>query len=318
MTWTSTRRTRSPTSARQAGKRRWTWRPRACAKIRDERGGDALAGFGSAKGSNEEAYLFQKLVRTGFGTNNVDHCTRLCHASSVTALIEGIGSGAVTAPFMSAKDAEVIVVIGANPTENHPVAATFFKNAVERGAKLVVMDPRGQALKRFATHMLQFKPGRDVAMLNAMLNVIITEGLYDQQYVQANTEDFEELKEHVKDYAPERMAEICGIEAEELRTVARLYARSEASIIFWGMGISQHTHGTDNVRCLIAMALTTGQIGRPGTGLHPLRGQNNVQGASDAGLIPMVFPDYQPVDNTADPRVLRGFLGHQAAGASAG
>src|SRR3954453_4280225 len=268
------------------------------AKIRDERGGDALAGFGSAKGSNEEAYLFQKLVRTGFGTNNVDHCTRLCHASSVTALIEGIGSGAVTAPFMSAKDAEVIVVIGANPTENHPVAATFFKNAVERGAKLVVMDPRGHALKRFATHMLQFKPGRDVAMLNAMLNVIITEGLYDQQYVQANTEDFDELKEHVKDYTPERMAEICGIEAEELRTVARLYARSEASIVFWGMGVSQHTHGTDNVRCLIAMALTTGQIGRPGTGLHPLRGQNNVQGASDAGLIPMVFPDYQPVDNT--------------------
>ena len=250
----------------------------------------------------------------GFGTNNVDHCTRLCHASSVTALIEGIGSGAVTAPFMSAKDAEVIVVIGANPTENHPVAATFFKNAVERGAKLVVMDPRGQALKRFATHMLQFKPGRDVAMLNAMLNVIITEGLYDQQYVQANTEDFEELKEHVKDYAPERMAEICGIEAEELRTVARLYARSEASIIFWGMGVSQHTHGTDNVRCLIAMALTTGQIGRPGTGLHPLRGQNNVQGASDAGLIPMVFPDYQPVDNTGNPRVLRGPVGHQAAG----
>ena len=267
------------------------------AKIRDERGGDALAGFGSAKGSNEEAYLFQKLVRTGFGTNNVDHCTRLCHASSVVGLIEGIGSGAVTAPFMSAKDAEVIIVIGANPTENHPVAATFFKNAVERGAKLVVMDPRGHALKRFATHMLQFKPGRDVAMLNAMLNVIITEGLYDQQYVQANTEDFEELKEHIKEYTPERMAEICGIEAEELRTVARLYARSEASIIFWGMGVSQHIHGTDNVRCLIAMALTTGQIGRPGTGLHPLRGQNNVQGASDAGLIPMVFPDYQPVDN---------------------
>ncbi|UEM24935.1 formate dehydrogenase subunit alpha (plasmid) [Skermanella mucosa] len=269
------------------------------ARIRDERGGDALAGFGSAKGSNEEAYLFQKLVRTGFGTNNVDHCTRLCHASSVTALIEGIGSGAVTAPFMSAKDAEVIVVIGANPTENHPVAATFFKNAVERGAKLVVMDPRGQALKRFATHMLQFKPGRDVAMLNAMLNVIITENLYDQQYVQANTQDFEELKEHVKDYTPERMEEICGIAADELRTVARLYARSEASIIFWGMGVSQHTHGTDNVRCLIAMALTTGQIGRPGTGLHPLRGQNNVQGASDAGLIPMVFPDYQSVETPA-------------------
>ena len=269
-------------------------------KIRDERGGSALAGFGSAKGSNEEAYLFQKLVRVGFGTNNVDHCTRLCHASSVAALIEGIGSGAVTAPFMAAKDAEVIVVIGSNPTENHPVAATFFKNAAKRGAKLVIMDPRGQVLKRHASHMLQFKPGRDVPMLNAMLNVIITEGLYDAQYVAEHTQDFEELRAHIASYTPEAMESICGIPAEQLREVARLYATSKGSIIFWGMGVSQHTHGTDNVRCLIALSLVTGQIGRPGTGLHPLRGQNNVQGASDAGLIPMMFPDYRPVD---DPEV---------------
>lgn len=270
------------------------------ARIRDARGGGALAGFGSAKGSNEEAYLFQKLVRTGFGTNNVDHCTRLCHASSVAGLLEGVGSGAVSAPFMAAKDAEVIVVIGANPTENHPVAATFFKNAVERGAKLVVMDPRGQALKRFATYMLQFKPGRDVSMLNAMLHTIVEEKLYDQQYVQANADDFDKLVENVKDYPPEEMEKICGIPAQTLREVARLYARAETAIIFWGMGISQHIHGTDNTRCLIAMALSTGQIGRPGTGLHPLRGQNNVQGASDAGLIPMFFPDYKSVE---DPEI---------------
>jgi formate dehydrogenase major subunit len=269
-------------------------------KIRDERGGNALAGFGSAKGSNEEAYLFQKLVRTGFGTNNIDHCTRLCHASSVAALIEGVGSGAVSAPFMAAEDAEVIVVIGANPTENHPVAATFFKNAAERGAKLIVMDPRGVALARHATHMLQFKPGRDVSMLNAMLHTIIQEGLYDKQYVQANTEDFEKLAENVKNYPPEEMEKVCGIPAEKLREVARLFARSQASIIFWGMGISQHIHGTDNSRCLIALSLVTGQIGRPGTGLHPLRGQNNVQGASDAGLIPMFYPDYKSVE---DPEV---------------
>ncbi|WP_114861825.1 formate dehydrogenase subunit alpha [Azospirillum brasilense] len=269
-------------------------------KIRDERGGSALAGFGSAKGSNEEAYLFQKLVRVGFGTNNVDHCTRLCHASSVAALIEGIGSGAVTAPFMAAKDAEVIVVIGSNPTENHPVAATFFKNAAKRGAKLVIMDPRGQVLKRHASHMLQFKPGRDVPMLNAMLNVIISEGLYDEQYVAEHTQDFEELRAHIASFTPEAMEPVCGIPAEQLREVARLYATSKGSIIFWGMGVSQHTHGTDNVRCLIALSLVTGQIGRPGTGLHPLRGQNNVQGASDAGLIPMMFPDYRPVD---DPEV---------------
>jgi formate dehydrogenase major subunit len=266
-------------------------------RIRDRDGGKALAGFGSAKGSNEEAYLFQKLVRTGFRTNNVDHCTRLCHASSVAALIEGIGSGAVTAPFMAAADADVIIVIGANPTENHPVAATFFKNAVKRGADLIVMDPRGQALKRHATHMLQFKPGRDVAMLNAMLHVIIEEGLHDKQYVQAHTDDFDKLREHVKAYAPEKMAEICGIDAETLRIVARKYARAEAAIIFWGMGISQHIHGTDNARCLIALSLVTGQVGRPGTGLHPLRGQNNVQGASDAGLIPMFLPDYQSVED---------------------
>jgi formate dehydrogenase major subunit len=266
-------------------------------RIRDQHGGKGLAGFGSAKGSNEEAYLFQKLVRTGFATNNVDHCTRLCHASSVAGLLEGIGSGAVTAPFMAAKDADVIVVIGANPTENHPVAATFFKNAVKRGATLIVMDPRGQALKRHATHMLQFKPGRDVAMLNAMLHVIIEEGLYDKQYVQAHTDGFERLRDNVKNFPPEKMAEISGIDAATLRTVARTYARAEAAIIFWGMGISQHVHGTDNTRCLIALALVTGQIGRPGTGLHPLRGQNNVQGASDAGLIPMFFPDYQSVED---------------------
>jgi formate dehydrogenase major subunit len=265
-------------------------------RIRDMHGGTGLSGFGSAKASNEEAYLFQKLVRAGFGTNNVDHCTRLCHASSVAALMEGIGSGAVTATFNECKNSDVIIVIGANPVENHPVAATFFKQAAKRGAKLIVMDPRGQALKRHATHMLQFKPGTDVAMLNAMLNVIVAEGLYDRQYVQTYTEGFPGFAQHIKDFTPEEMAPICGIDAETLRTVARTYARAERAIIFWGMGISQHVHGTDNARCLIALALTTGHVGRPGTGLHPLRGQNNVQGASDAGLIPMFYPDYKSVD----------------------
>ena len=265
--------------------------------IRDRDGSNALAGFGSAKGSNEEAYLVQKLVRVGFGTNNVDHCTRLCHASSVAALMEGIGSGAVTAPFTACKDSEVIVVIGANPTNNHPVAATFFKQAAKRGATLIVMDPRGQALKRHATHMLQFKPGGDVSMLNAIMNVIVTEGLYDTQYIQAHTEGFEQLKAHLADYPPEKMADVCGIDAETLRTVARKFARAKSAIVFWGMGVSQHIHGTDNARCLISLVMMCGHVGRPGTGLHPLRGQNNVQGASDAGLIPMVLPDYQSVEN---------------------
>src|SRR5487761_219308 len=220
-------------------------------KIRDTHGSKALAGFGSAKGSNEEAYLFQKLVRTGFGTNNVDHCTRLCHASSVAALMEGLNSGAVTAPFAAAMDAEVIIVIGANPTVNHPVAATYIKNAAKRGARLIVMDPRRQTLSRHAYKHLAFKPGSDVAMLNAMINTIITVGLTDEQYIAGYTEGYDDLKARIKEFTPEKMAPICGIPAETLREVARMYARAKASIIFWGMGISQHVHGTDNARCLI-------------------------------------------------------------------
>ncbi|MGF1626124.1 MAG: formate dehydrogenase subunit alpha [Alphaproteobacteria bacterium] len=266
-------------------------------RIRDQHGGGALAGFGSAKGSNEEAYLFQKLVRTGFGTNNVDHCTRLCHASSVAALMETIGSGAVTAPFWECMNSDVIFVIGANPTVNHPVAATYIKQAAKQGAELIVADPRGQGLSRHATHMLQFRGGTDVALLNAMMHVIVSEGLVDQQYVDGYTQDFARLKAHVLQFAPEDMAPICGIDAAEIRTVARKIARAKAAIIFWGMGISQHVHGTDNARCLISLALMTGHVGRPGSGLHPLRGQNNVQGASDVGLIPMFFPDYQSVEN---------------------
>jgi formate dehydrogenase major subunit len=281
--------------------------------IHTREGGKALAGFGSAKGSNEEAYLFQKLIRQGFGTNNVDHCTRLCHASSVAALMEGLNSGAVTAPFTAAKDSDCIIVIGARPAENHPVAATFLKNAAARGAKLIVIDPRGQnqGISRYASHVLQFKPGRDVALLNAMLHVIVDEGMVDIQYVQAHTEGYEGLKAKVKNFSPEAMEPVCGIPAATIREVARLYARSERSLIFWGMGISQHTHGTDNARCLIALALVTGQIGRPGSGLHPLRGQNNVQGASDAGLIPMVFPDYKSVEDPAIRGMYEEFWGVQ-------
>ena len=257
--------------------------------------GREVAGFGSAKCTNEEAYLFQKMIRQGFGHNNVDHCTRLCHASSVAALMENVGSGAVTATFNEIENADVAIVIGANPVENHPVAATYFKQFTKRGGKLIVMDPRGVGLRRFASHMLQFRPGTDVSMLNAIMHVIVEEGLYDAQYIAAYTENWEAEKAHLKDFSPERMAPICGIEAEVLRDVARTFAGANAAMIFWGMGVSQHIHGTDNSRCLISLALMTGQIGRPGAGLHPLRGQNNVQGASDAGLIPMFLPDYQPV-----------------------
>ncbi len=267
-------------------------------QLRDTEGGPSVAGFGSAKCTNEEAYLFQKLIRQGFGHNNVDHCTRLCHASSVSALMENVGSGAVTATFNEIENADVAIVIGANPIENHPVAATYFKQFTKRGGKLIVMDPRGQALKRFASHMLQFKPGTDVAMLNAICHVIADEDLYDRQYIDGYTEGWEAEKAHLKGFDPERMAAVCGIDAETLRDVARTFAGAKSAMIFWGMGVSQHTYGTDNARCLISLALMTGQIGRPGTGLHPLRGQNNVQGASDAGMIPMFLPDYQSVTST--------------------
>jgi len=257
--------------------------------------GREVAGFGSAKCTNEEAYLFQKFIRQGFGHNNVDHCTRLCHASSVAALMENVGSGAVTATFNEIENADVAIVIGANPAENHPVAATYFKQFARRGGKLIVMDPRGQALARHASHMLRFKPGSDVAMLNAICHVIVEEGLYDRQYIEAFTENWEAEKAHLAAFPPEKMAEHCGIPPETLRDVARTFATARAGMIFWGMGVSQHVHGTDNSRCLIALALMCGHVGRPGTGLHPLRGQNNVQGASDAGLIPMYLPDYQSV-----------------------
>ena len=265
--------------------------------LRDAHGPDVLAGFGSAKCSNEEAWLFQKLVRTGFGSNHVDHCTRLCHASSVAALIECIGSGAVTASFMQARNADVVILIGCNPAVNHPVAATYFKQAAKCGTKLVILDPRGQVLGEHAYRMVRFEPGSDVSLLNAMLNLIVTEGLYDENYIAEHTEGFEALRTHVADMTPEAMAPACGVKPDEIRELARLYATAERAMIFWGMGISQHTHGTDNARCLISLALACGHIGKPGTGLHPLRGQNNVQGASDAGLIPMMLPDYQPVTN---------------------
>jgi formate dehydrogenase major subunit len=269
------------------------------AKLRQAHGGQSVAGFGSAKCTNEEAYLFQKLIRQGFQHNNVDHCTRLCHASSVAALIENVGSGAVTATFNEIENSDVAIVIGANPVENHPVAATYFKQFTKNGGKLIVMDPRGQGLKRHASHMLQFRPGADVSMLNAIMHVIVEEELYDQQYIDAYTENWEAEKEHLKAFTPEAMEPICGIAPDVIRDVARTFAGAKAGMIFWGMGVSQHIHGTDNSRCLISLALMTGQVGRSGAGLHPLRGQNNVQGASDAGLVPMFVPDYRSVEDNA-------------------
>nr|WP_106161586.1 formate dehydrogenase subunit alpha [Hasllibacter halocynthiae] len=275
---------------------------RAAAGLRGR--GREVAGFGSAKCSNEEAYLFQRFIREGFGHNNVDHCTRLCHASSVAALLENVGSGAVTATFNEIENADCAIVIGANPVENHPVAATYLKQFAARGGTLIVMDPRGQALARHAAHMLQFRPGADVALLNSVMHVIVEEGLVDRQYVKGFTENWAAQERHLAGFAPERVEGLTGIAPDAVRAVARAFAGARAGMIFWGMGVSQHVHGTDNARCLISLALMCGHVGRPGTGLHPLRGQNNVQGASDAGLIPMFLPDYRSV---ADPDARGGY-----------
>ncbi len=270
---------------------------RRLSEIRARYGPRALAGFGSAKCSNEEAYVFQKMVRACWGTNNVDHCTRLCHASSVAALIECIGSGAVTTTYGDVRNADVALLAGTNTTANHPVAATFFKEAARAGTKLIVVDPREADIALHATWFCRIKPGTDVAFYNAMMHVIVAEGLADRAFIEARTENYDALAALVARYPPEVAARICGVPPETIREVARAFGRARRAIIFWGMGISQHVYGTNNARCLISLALLTGNVGRPGSGLHPLRGQNNVQGASDAGLIPMVYPDYQPVES---------------------
>ena len=279
--------------------------------LRDRFGPKALAGFGSAKGSNEEAYLFQKLVRTGFGSNNVDHCTRLCHASSVAALLEGVGSGAVSNQVSDVAHADLILVIGSNTGSNHPVAATWMKNAAKRGLKIVVADPRGTDLDRHAWRNLRFKADSDVALINAMIYTVIDEGLTDPAFIAARVSNFEAVRSDVRGFSPEAMAPVCGIAAASIREVARAYAGAKAAMILWGMGVSQHVHGTDNVRALMALCMVTGQIGKPGSGLHPLRGQNNVQGASDAGLIPMMFPNYQRVSDPAAHAWFEQFWGCQ-------
>jgi formate dehydrogenase major subunit len=269
---------------------------RKLTEIHTSLGPGAIAGFGSAKCSNEEAYLFQKLIRAGFNTNNVDHCTRLCHASSVAALFEGVGSGAVSTTYGDVANAEAVIITGSNPTANHPVASSFFKQARRRGTKIIYVDPRANTVADHADYYCQVKPGTDVAFYNAIMHEVIRLGLIDREFIADRVSNYDALARTVADYPPERAAQICGIDADLIREVARVWGEAKAAVIYWGMGISQHTTGTDNARCLIALCSITGNVGKPGAGLHPLRGQNNVQGASDAGLIPMFYPDYQGVD----------------------
>jgi formate dehydrogenase alpha subunit len=263
-------------------------------------GPDSIAGLSSAKCTNEDNYIFQKLFRAVIGTNNVDHCARLCHASTVAGLARAFGSGAMTNTIAELKNAECIFVIGSNTTEAHPVIALSIKNAViNNGAKLIVADPRTIDLVRFsALHMTQ-KPGTDIALINAMMNLIINENLHDTDFIDKRTECFEEMGQSLNDLTIEQAASITTVPAEQIAQAARIFAQAKTASIVYSMGITQHTTGTDNVLSLANLAMLTGNVGKESSGVNPLRGQNNVQGACDLGALPNVYPGYQSVEDSA-------------------
>jgi formate dehydrogenase alpha subunit len=269
------------------------------AKIKEQNGPNSIAGLSSAKCTNEENYVFQKFIRAVVGTNNVDHCARLCHASTVAGLARAFGSGAMTNSIDELKNAACIFIIGSNTSEAHPVIALNIKEAVvKNGARLIIADPRRIDLVRFAELHIAQKPGTDVALINAMMNVIINENLLDNDFVKERTDGFEELAEALKDFTPEKAEQITTVPAEQIRQIARIYAGASTSSIIYSMGITQHTTGTDNVLSLANLSMLTGNVGKESTGVNPLRGQNNVQGACDLGALPNVYPGYQSVEDS--------------------
>ena len=273
--------------------------------IQAAHGPDSVAFFSSAKTTNEENYLMMKLARAAFKTNNVDHCARLCHSSTVLGLAATFGSGAMTNSISCMEQADCILVIGSNTTEQHPLIGTrILQSKVKRGAKLIVADNRKIRLARIADLHIRHKNGTDVAFLNGLMHVIISEGLEDKEFVRTRTENYDQLKKVIADYPPEKAAQICGITPDEIVQTARMFAGTDKAMIVYSMGITQHTHGVDNVKSCANLAMLTGNIGRPGTGVNPLRGQNNVQGACDVGALPNVFTGYQGV---ADPAVREKF-----------
>jgi formate dehydrogenase alpha subunit len=274
-------------------------------EIKAGTGADSIAGLSSAKCTNEDNYVFQKFMRACIGTNNVDHCARLCHSSTVAGLARAFGSGAMTNSIDEIRHADCIFVIGSNTTEAHPVIGLNIKEAVvEHGARLIVADPRSIDLVRFSAMHLAQRPGTDVALINAMIHVILEENLHDEEFIRERTENFDALVETVQDWTPETAAEITTIPAEAIREAARMYASAHTASIIYSMGITQHTTGTDNVLSLANLAMMTGNVGKASTGVNPLRGQNNVQGACDLGALPNVYPGYQKVD---DPEIRRKF-----------
>jgi formate dehydrogenase alpha subunit len=287
---------------------------RRLAAIREGHGPDSLGFLSSARCTNEENYLFQKLARR-MGTNNVDHCARLCHAPTVTGLMQAFGSGAATNPMDDITNAGVILVTGSNTTETHPVLAARVKRAVRAGAKLVVADPRAVGLTRHARVWLRPAPGTDIAWINGLMHVILREGLENRDFIAERTEGFEALRASVDGCTPERVQELTGIPAADLEAAARLYAGAGAATILYCMGITQHTCGTDTVQALANLAMLCGHVGRPGAGVNPLRGQNNVQGACDMGALPNVLPGYRRVDDDAARAHAEGLWGATLPGA---
>lgn len=262
-----------------------------------ENGPDSVATFSSAKCTNEANYIMQKFARAVLGTNNVDHCARLCHASTVAGLATAFGSGAMTNSIEEISGADVVFVTGSNTTENHPVIALQIKEALKRGAKLIVADPRKTELAQKAHVYMPQYPGTDIALFNGMMNVIIKEGLYDKEYVETRTENFDAMAKCLEKYTPEMVSEITGVPAETIIEAARVYAKAGKASIIYSMGITQHSKGTDNVLSSANLAMLTGNVGKESTGVNPLRGQNNVQGACDMGALPNVYPGYQAVTN---------------------
>jgi formate dehydrogenase alpha subunit len=277
-------------------------------RLKRQYGPDAITSNACAKATNEDNYLHQKLMRAVIGTNNVDHCARLCHAGSVTGLQLALGSSAMSNSIAEMTHLDCFIVTGSNTSETHPVISTFLKEAVTRhGATLIVIDPRQTEMTHFARLWLRQKPGTDVALFTAMAHVIVKEGLIDESFIGRRTEGYRDYIESLEDKTPEWAASLCGVPAGDIRRAARLYGQAASAAIYWGMGISQSTHGTDNTLTLANLAMLTGNLGKPGTGLNPLRGQNNVQGCSDSGGLPGVFTAYQPV---TDPAIRAKFERH--------
>ncbi len=267
-------------------------------EVKEKYGNESLAGFACSRSANEDIYMVQKMVRTCFGNNNTDNCARVCHSATVAGLAKTLGSGAMTNPIYDiTHDVDTILLVGSNPEEAHPVVGMQIRQAVKNGTRLIVVDPRSIGLTKYADIHLKLRPGTNVAFANGMMHVIIKEGLVDEQYIEENAEGFEQLKELVKDFTPEKVGEICHIDPDKLVEAARMYAKADKAPIIYCLGVTEHSTGTEGVMSLSNLAVITGKIGRSGCGVNPLRGQNNVQGACDMGALPTDFPGYQKVEN---------------------